>query len=56
MKTSWIVWLANYAAGIVAALSLGLVALLIVAWVNVLPRTLSSERCSPSSVLLSLRC
>ena len=35
MRTSWVLWLANYAAGIVAALSLGLVALLIVAWVNV---------------------
>jgi Na+/melibiose symporter-like transporter len=35
MRTSWLFWLANYAAGIVAALSLGLVVLLIVAWVNV---------------------
>ena len=35
MRTSWVLWLANYAAGIVAALSLGLVALLIVGWVNV---------------------
>jgi membrane protein implicated in regulation of membrane protease activity len=35
MRTSWVLWLANYAAGIVAALSLGLVALLIMAWVNV---------------------
>ena len=35
MRKSWIFWLANYAAGIVAALSLGLVVLLIVAWVNV---------------------
>jgi membrane protein implicated in regulation of membrane protease activity len=34
MKKSWIIWLADYAAGIVAALSLGLVVLLIVAWVN----------------------
>jgi membrane protein implicated in regulation of membrane protease activity len=34
MRKSWIFWLADYAAGIVAALSLGLVALLIVAWVN----------------------
>ena len=36
MRKSWVFWLANYAAGIVAALSLGLVVLLIVAWVNVL--------------------
>jgi membrane protein implicated in regulation of membrane protease activity len=35
MKKSWIIWLADYAAGIVAALSLGLAVLLIVAWVNV---------------------
>jgi membrane protein implicated in regulation of membrane protease activity len=35
MRTSWLFWLANYAAGIAAALSLGLIALLIVAWVNV---------------------
>jgi membrane protein implicated in regulation of membrane protease activity len=35
MKKSWIFWLADYAAGIVAALSLGLVALLTVAWANV---------------------
>jgi hypothetical protein len=35
MKKSWIFWLADYAAGIVAALSLGLVVLLMVAWVNV---------------------
>jgi membrane protein implicated in regulation of membrane protease activity len=35
MKTSWVDWIANYAAGIVAALGLGLVALLIVGWVNV---------------------
>jgi|SRR5208337_4033966 len=35
MRTSWLLWLANYAAGIAAALSLGLIALLIVAWVNV---------------------
>ena len=35
MKRSWLFWLADYAAGIVAALSLGLVVLLIVAWVNV---------------------
>jgi membrane protein implicated in regulation of membrane protease activity len=35
MKKSLVFWLADYAAGIVAALSLGLVVLLIVAWVNV---------------------
>jgi len=35
MRKSWVFWLANYAAGIVAALSLGLVVLLIVAWANV---------------------
>ena len=35
MRKSWVLWLANYAAGIVAALSLGLVVLLIVGWVNV---------------------
>ncbi len=35
MKTSWVDWIANYAAGIVAALGLGLVASLIVGWVNV---------------------
>ena len=35
MKRSWVFWLADYAAGIVAALSLGLVVLLIVAWVSV---------------------
>jgi membrane protein implicated in regulation of membrane protease activity len=35
MKKSWVFWLADYAAGIVAALSLGLVALLIVAWASV---------------------
>ena len=35
MKRSWLFWLADYAAGIVAALSLGLVVLLIVGWVNV---------------------
>jgi hypothetical protein len=35
MKKSWVFWLADYAAGIAAALSLGLVVLLIVAWVNV---------------------
>jgi membrane protein implicated in regulation of membrane protease activity len=35
MKKSWLFWLADYVAGIVAALSLGLVVLLMVAWVNV---------------------
>jgi len=35
MKKAHLFWLADYAAGIVAALSLGLVVLLIVAWVNV---------------------
>ncbi len=35
MRKSWLFWLANYAAGIAASLSLGLVVLLIVAWVNV---------------------
>ena len=35
MKKSYLFWLADYAAGIVAAISLGLVVLLIVAWVNV---------------------
>ncbi len=35
MRKSWVFWLANYAAGIVASLSLGLVVLLIVGWVNV---------------------
>jgi membrane protein implicated in regulation of membrane protease activity len=35
MKKSWISWLADYAAGIVAALSLGLVVLLMVAWANI---------------------
>jgi membrane protein implicated in regulation of membrane protease activity len=35
MKKSYVFWLADYAAGIAAALSLGLVVLLIVAWVNV---------------------
>jgi len=35
MKKAYLFWLADYAAGIVAALSLGLVVLLIVAWVNV---------------------
>jgi uncharacterized membrane protein len=33
MKKSWVYWLADYAAGIAAALSLGLVVMLIVAWV-----------------------
>ena len=35
MKKAYLFWVADYAAGIVAALSLGLVVLLIVAWVNV---------------------
>jgi len=35
MSKSWVFWLADYAAGVVAALVLGLVALLIVAWANV---------------------
>ena len=35
MRKSWVLWLANYAAGIVAALILGLVVLLIMGWVNV---------------------
>jgi len=35
MRKSWLFWLADYAAGIAAALSLGLVVLVIVAWVNV---------------------
>jgi membrane protein implicated in regulation of membrane protease activity len=35
MKKTWIFWLADYAAGVVAALSLGLVVLLIAAWVSV---------------------
>ncbi len=35
MKKAYLFWLADYAAGIVAALSLGLMVLLIVAWVNV---------------------
>jgi hypothetical protein len=35
MRKSWLFWLADYAAGIAAALSLGLLVLLIVAWVNV---------------------
>jgi membrane protein implicated in regulation of membrane protease activity len=35
MKKSWVFWLADYAAGIVAALSLGLLVLLMVAWVNI---------------------
>jgi len=35
MRRSWIFWLADYAAGIAAALSLGLVVLLIVGWVTV---------------------
>jgi membrane protein implicated in regulation of membrane protease activity len=35
MRKAWLFWVADYAAGIAAALGLGLVALLIVAWVNV---------------------
>ena len=35
MKKAWLFWLADYAAGIAAALSLGLLVLLIVGWVNV---------------------
>jgi membrane protein implicated in regulation of membrane protease activity len=35
MKKSRLYWLADFAAGIAAAVSLGLVVLLIVAWVNV---------------------
>jgi membrane protein implicated in regulation of membrane protease activity len=35
MRRTWVFWLADYAAGIVAALSLGLVMLLIAGWVNV---------------------
>jgi membrane protein implicated in regulation of membrane protease activity len=35
MRKSWLFWLADYAAGIVAALSLGLVVLVMAAWVNV---------------------
>ena len=35
MRKSWVFWLADYAAGIAAALSLGLIVLLIVGWVNV---------------------
>jgi membrane protein implicated in regulation of membrane protease activity len=35
MRRSLLFWLADYAAGIVAAFSLGLVLLLVVAWVNV---------------------
>jgi len=34
MKHSWVFWVADYAAGIVAALSLGLVLLLIAGWIN----------------------
>jgi membrane protein implicated in regulation of membrane protease activity len=36
MRRSWVFWLADYAAGVVAALSVGLVLLLIAGWVNVL--------------------
>jgi membrane protein implicated in regulation of membrane protease activity len=35
MRKAWLFWVADYGAGIAAALGLGLVALLIVAWVNV---------------------
>jgi hypothetical protein len=35
MRNSWLYWLADFAAGVVAAVSLGLGVLLIVAWVNV---------------------
>jgi membrane protein implicated in regulation of membrane protease activity len=35
MRKPWIFWLADYAAGIAAALSLGLVVLLIAGWVSV---------------------
>ena len=35
MRKAWLFWLADYAAGIAAALGLGLVVLVIVAWVNV---------------------
>ena len=35
MKKSYLFWVADYAAGIAAALGLGLLLLLIVAWVNV---------------------
>ena len=35
MRKAWLFWVADYAAGIAAALALGLVALLIAAWVNV---------------------
>ncbi|HXX21650.1 MAG TPA: hypothetical protein VEO19_00715 [Terriglobia bacterium] len=35
MRKAWLFWVADYAAGIAAALGLGLLALLIVAWVNV---------------------
>jgi len=35
MKKGWIFWLADYAAGIVAALSVGLVLGLVVAWAKV---------------------
>jgi len=35
MRKSWVFWLADYAAGLVAALSLVLVLLLIAGWVNV---------------------
>jgi len=35
MRKAWLFWVADYAAGIAAALGLGLVALLIVAWISV---------------------
>jgi hypothetical protein len=35
MKKAWLFWLADYAAGVAAALSLGLLVLLMVAWVDV---------------------
>ncbi len=35
MKKAYLFWLADYAAGVAAALALGLVVLLIVAWFNV---------------------
>ena len=35
MRKPWVFWLADYAAGLVAALSVGLVLLLIAGWVNV---------------------
>ena len=35
MRKPWVFWLADYAAGLVAALSVGLVLLLIAGWANV---------------------